>query len=167
MGNTEHAVVVRKQREFLITLREYGTIKQACEIAGITRSRYKAWRHRDPDFAEFVDEALADYGDALQEIMLERIKNPQKGIGTDSLLIFALQGAKPEVYRPQIMVEQDTAKQLMSEWFKTRKEEKKVEHAEVSEELSEPIERTLEEALDRRRRAYSSAEEEEASEEEV
>ena len=166
MASVERHEIVLKKQEFLGMLRVHGTVRKACEFSGVARSRYKTWRQRDVDFAEMVDAAFADYADMLQDIMFNRIKNPEKGIGTDSLLIFALQGAKPEVYRPQIMVEQDTAKQLMSEWFKTRKEEKKEEHAEMAEELSEPIERTLEEALNRRRTNSAPEEEETSTEEE-
>ena len=159
--------VDRKKALFLAAIREWGTVKKASEMAEVPRRTYRSWRDRDPEFAESMDDALAEYGDFLQETMFHRIRNPQKGIGTDTLLIFALQGAKPETYRPQIMVEQDTAKKLMSEWFKTRQEEKRNEHATGSEELSEPIERTLEEALQRRtdnagRKEETPEEEEEA-----
>ena len=150
---------------FIAALKEWGTVKKACEVSGILRRRYYEWRN-NPDFVEEVDHALQEYGDFLQETMFERIKNPTKGIGTDTLLIFALQGAKPETYRPQIMVEQDTAKKLMSEWFKTRQEEKRKEDAEITEELSEPIERTLEEAL-QRRQGYNSGNADSGKEEET
>ena len=157
-----------RQRVFIQALVEWGTVRKACEMTNVPRRTYYDWRN-NPDFVEKVDAAFAEYGDFLQETMFERIKNPIKGIGTDTLLIFALQGAKPETYRPQIMVEQDTARRLMSEWFKTRQEEKRQENVEEAEELSEPIERTLEEAL--RKRAGSgnadSGEEEKAQEEEA
>ena len=158
-----------RKKLFITALREWGTLAKACEMSGVPRRTMRRYREEDLEFAEAVADAVEEYGDELQQIMLDRIKNQSKGIGTDTLLIFALQGAKPETYRPQIMVEQDTARRLMSEWFKTRQEEKRQENVEEAEELSEPIERTLEEAL--RKRAGSgnadSGEEEKAQEEEA
>ena len=59
-----------------------------------------------------------------------------------------------------------TAKKLMSEWFKTRQEEKRNADVETTEELSEPIERTLEEVL-QRRQGYSSGNADSGEEEEA
>ena len=154
-----------RQKMFTKALVEWGTVRKACELTNVPRQPYYDWRN-NPDFVEMVDAAFAEYGDFLQETMFERIKNPMKGIGTDTLLIFALQGAKPETYRPQIMVEQDTAKKLMSEWFKTRQEEKRNADVETTEELSEPIERTLEEVL-QRRQGYDSGNADSGEEEEA
>ena len=154
-----------RQKMFTKALVEWGTVRKACELTNVPRQTYYDWRN-NPDFVEMVDAAFAEYGDFLQETMFERIKNPMKGIGTDTLLIFALQGAKPETYRPQIMVEQDTAKKLMSEWFKTRQEEKRNADVETTEELSEPIERTLEEVL-QRRQGYDSGNADSGEEEEA
>ena len=154
-----------RQRVFIQALVEWGTVRKACEMTNVPRRTYYDWRN-NPDFVEKVDAAFAEYGDFLQETMFERIKNPTKGIGTDTLLIFALQGEKPETYRPQIMVEQDTAKKLMSEWFKTRQEEKRNTDVETTEELSEPIERTLEEVL-QRRQGYDSGNADSGEEEEA
>ena len=156
-----------RKKLFIAALKEWGTFAKASEASGVPRRTIRRYRDEDLEFAEAVADAVEEYGDELQQIMFDRIKNPSKGIGTDTLLIFALQGAKPETYRPQIMVEQDTARRLMSEWFKTRQEEKRQDHVEESEELSEPIERTLEEALRKRAGSGSavSVEEEEAAEE--
>ena len=165
MANVTRQEQELRQKMFLHALVEWGTIRKACEMTSVPRRTYYKWRE-NPEFLEKVDAAFAEYGDFLQETMFERIKNPMKGIGTDTLLIFALQGAKPETYRPQIMVEQDTAKKLMSEWFKTRQEEKRNADVETTEELSEPIERTLEEVL-QRRQGYGSGNADSGTEEEA
>ena len=143
-----------RQKMFTKALVKWGTVRKACEMTDVPRQTYYDWRN-NPYFGEMVEAACAESVDFWHENMFERRNDPMKGIGTDTLLIFALQGAKPETYRPQIMVEQDTAKKLMSEWFKTRQEEKRNEDVKTTEELSEPIERTLEEVL-QRRQGYSS-----------
>lgn len=79
---------------FLLTLRENGNVRAACEQAGI--SRKTAYQHREAskEFMAQWDEALEDAIDTLEEEARKRATN-----NSDTLLIFLLKAHRPDKYR--------------------------------------------------------------------
>jgi hypothetical protein len=108
-----------KNREaFLESLREFAIVQKACDAANISRPAVYAWRKSDPDFAAAWDEAKRDAADTLEDEAYRRARdgvieesvdkdgNHIKRVKySDTLLIFLLKGAKPEVYKERLSSE--------------------------------------------------------------
>lgn len=140
----------KKQQAFLVAYEEWGTIRKACEIAGITRAGLWHWQ-QDPEFARQADYARQSFAESLEGLALERVRNPDKNRGSDVLLIGLLNANMPQKYRPQFAMSEDSAKELILEWRKAAKE---VNKGRVEEEkLPVTVERTLSEILERRKHA--------------
>lgn len=131
---------------FVAALKEWGTVKKACELADVTRRTYNRWLVERVGFTEKVKDALDDFADSWEDICIERVKNPTRHTGSDSLAFNMLVGLKRNKYGAHVIVENDAGKVLLDEFRKQVKREKENRNYE-SEELSEPIERTLEEVL--------------------
>jgi len=97
-------------RPFLDALARYGTVRRACQEAGINRRDYRLaiqWQH---GFSEAVEDALADYADRLDEqaldVVMPRYTDKETGeekVGTPfdkayGLLWKVMQGRMPEKY---------------------------------------------------------------------
>jgi len=89
-----------------------GTIRAAVSAAKISWPTHYNWLKSDPDYAEAVEIAKHVYADTLEEEMHRRaVKGVTKGIYyrgqmidteqeySDTLLIVALKGARPEKYK--------------------------------------------------------------------
>jgi hypothetical protein len=149
-----------RKRTFVSAIEEWGTVKKACEITKITRGTYKEWHAKDWAFAGAVSEARFSFAESLEELALDRVKNPDKNRGSDVLLIGLLNANMPQKYRPQISMNEDSARELIIEWRKASQVVKKAGPSE-EKELSAPVERTLEEILTRRGNAPEKREESE------
>jgi len=89
------------------------------------------------------------FAESLETIALDRVKNPDKGKGSDVLLITLLNSNMPWKYRPQVAMNEDYAKELIFEWRKAAKEmAKEIPKEEV---LSEDVEKTLTDILEKRK----------------
>ena len=152
---------VRAKEEFIRGYMVYGTVRNGCKAAKISRGTYYNWLESDKDFSEKVADAKQEFGEYLEGIALERVKNPDKGKGSDVLLIFLLNGTMPWKYRPQIAISEDSAKDLILEW---RKAAQDVKAEAVSEPLPAGVEQTLTELLDKRGSAPVKDEETERGE---
>jgi len=84
----------------LAALRKTGNISASCRAADISRTTFYNWRKNDEDFAAAVLVAMEDAVDVLEAEARRRAL-----VGSDTLLIFLLKGAKPEVYRERHQVE--------------------------------------------------------------
>lgn len=110
-------------KAFLSVLRDTGNVRAACQDVGIARSTVYEYRAADPGFAAAWDEALQDAADLLEQEARRRayegVEKPVFGslgqgqgsgeIGrvreySDTLMIFLLKGARPEVYRERANV---------------------------------------------------------------
>ena len=102
----------RRQDAFLAEYKLSATITHAAEIALIARQRHYKWLDKDPTYAKAFEEAKIAATDSLVAEARRRatqgVNEPvyYKGevVGTirkysDTLLIFLLKGALPEVYR--------------------------------------------------------------------
>jgi hypothetical protein len=158
-SNAERSAdVVKRKALYLKAYGEFGNVRGATEAIGISRQTYRRWVREDPDFMRDVEDAKQEFGEYLEGIALERVKNPDKGKGSDVLLIFLLNGTMPWKYRPQIAMSEDSAKELILEW---RKAAQDVKAEAVSEPLPAGVEQTLTELLDKRGSAPVKDEEEE------
>jgi hypothetical protein len=150
--NNEERKVARQKRMdiFLKAYEEWGTIKKSCDIAGITRDAYLRWRIEDLDFVRRFDSVKESFAESLETIALERVRNPDKGKGSDILLLGLLNANMPAKYRPQVAANEDSAKELIFEWRKAAKEITKDAPKKNDEDLSEDVEKTLKEILSKR-----------------
>ena len=152
---------IEDRRElFLKALGEWGTIHKACSVVDVTRGMYRRWVSEDPEFSGRVDSAKVDFGESLEDIALDRIKNPDKGKGSDILLIGLLNANLPHKYRPAAAMDHDSAKELIVEWRKAVKQVK-VDVGPSEAELPAPIERPLAEILEKRGNTAEKREEQE------
>ena len=152
---------------FLAALEEHGTIKAGCEAAGVTRGSYVYWHKDDIEFLRLVEAARQSFGESLEGIALDRIKNPDKNRGSDVLLLGLLNANLPSKFRPHVAMEQDLAKELIVEWRKASRQvrgKKRTEEGGQDGDLALPVsvEQTLVDILERRGDAAKDGEEKEA-----
>ena len=138
---------------FLKAFREIGTRSGAFRIAKISRKAYDVWISEDPDFMRLVANAQLEFGEYLEEIALERVKNPDKNRGSDVLLLGLLNANLPTKFRPQFAMSEDSAKDLIIEWRKAARDKARGEKVEEPEALPASVEKTLTELLEKRRDA--------------
>lgn len=86
----------------LVKYRECGTIRGACEAAGIGRRTWYNWLEEDKAFAAAVDEAKEDVADELEETAATRAKAKD---GSDLLLIFLLKALRPSRFRENMRID--------------------------------------------------------------
>ena len=136
----------KRQLAFLDAYGEYATIRGACSSSGISRSTYDNWHANDMEFVRSFDAAKQAFAEYLESLAFERVRNPDKGRGSDVLLIALLNSNMPWKYKPQIAGDVDSAKELIMEWRKAAKEVKKSE-AGTLVDLDADIDKTLEAIL--------------------
>jgi len=157
----------RRKKVFLAAYEEFGTIKKACELAGIVRESYSNWHREDIEFVKQLDLVRRAFAESLEELALERVRNPDKNRGSDLLLIGLLNANMPHKYRPQTAMSEDSAKELIVEWRRAAREVKKdVEIDGGVEEMpvSDVVEKTLAEILERRGNAVKEGKVEQGGE---
>ena len=165
--NAQRKEDAAKRKEiFLAAYGEWGTIRKACEIAGISRDGYGNWHKGDPEFVKKLDLMRQSFAESLEQLALERVQNPDKNRGSDVLLLGLLNANWPAKYRPQFAMNEDNAKDLILEWRKAATKDVKEEVVgEPSPAGGEPlpagVEETLTELLEKRRNAPVKDEEEE------
>ena len=140
---------VRRKEIFLAAYEEWGTIRKACEITGISRNGYGNWQKGDPEFTRRLDLMRQSFAESLEGLALDRVRNPDKNRGSDLLLIGLLNANMPQKYRPQFAMSEDSAKELITEWRKAAKEVGKDRGGEA-EKLAVTVEQTLSEILEKR-----------------
>lgn len=112
MPQATRRVQQAKKRKFLDAFAELGTITHAAAAAQVDRSTHYRWLADDPDYAQLFAEAEHRAIDAVEREILRRglegVEEPvfhggqQVGSITrysDTLLIFAAKGLRPEKYR--------------------------------------------------------------------
>ena len=152
----------KRKAHFLEVFEEWGTIRRACDVVGIPRGTYNRWHSEDPDFSRSVDLARQAFAESLEEIALDRVRNPDKGKGSDVLLLGLLNANMPQKFRPQLAMNEDSAKELIVEWRKAAKEVKRDGPAEDGTEgLPADVEKTLAEILEKRGKAPKEGKEQE------
>lgn len=106
------------EKVFLDALACTCNVSKACLVAGLSRTTVYEWRSENPDFAARWDQARRVGADVIED---EAIRRAVEGIDepiyyqgvlvdtvkrySDTLAIFLLKGAKPEVYKDRIQSE--------------------------------------------------------------
>ena len=148
---TKKTVTDSNKRVVLAALEEWGTVRKACQVAGVGRRTFHYWETDDPEFSVSVDLARRAFAESLEDLALARVQNPDKGKGSDILLIGLLNANMPHKYRPQLALNEDSAKALIVEWRKAAKEVKREQpDQEEAAVLNEDVEKTLAEILEKR-----------------
>ena len=146
---------VERKRLFLKGIANTGTIIRGCEYAGISRETARLWM-KDPDFAEQVSESRMEVGEQLEETALSLVRDPATAVRSQVLLMFLLNGNMPQKYRPDAVMQEDTAKDLMKELRETMKNAKDKDVAETKTPES-TVEEQLQEILHQRVEADGEA----------
>ena len=157
--------LVKRKGVFLAAYEEWGTTRAACRAAGISRSSYERWHQEDGEFVKELDRVKLAFAESLEELALERIRNPDKNRGSDILLIGLLNANMPSKYRPQFAMSEDSAKELIIEWRKASRDVGRVAKPTKDEngaELPTSVERTLAEILEKRANAPKERKEQES-----
>jgi hypothetical protein len=164
-NNAERKVAAAKRKEiFLAAYEEYGTIRASCRAAGVSQAAYLNWHARDDEFVKELELKKRSFAESLEELALDRVRNPDKNRGSDLLLIGLLNANMPSKYRPQFAMSEDSAKELITEWRKAARDIGRVSRPTKDEngaELPTSVERTLAEILDKRTHAPEKREEQE------
>jgi hypothetical protein len=79
---------------FLRAYAKNGNIKEALNLAGVSRRAVYKLRDIDEEFRQAIEDALEDGADELEDIARQRAK-----AGSDVLLMFLLKGLRPWKYR--------------------------------------------------------------------
>ena len=159
------AGMAKRKKVFLAAYEEWGTTRAACKAAGISRRSYTRWHQEDEEFAKEMDLVKLAFAESLEELALERVRNPDKNRGSDILLIGLLNANMPSKYRPQFAMSEDSAKELIVEWRRASRDVAKVARPTKDEngaELPTSVERTLAEILEKRSNAPKEREEQES-----
>ena len=142
---------VKRKANFITAYVEWGTVLKACELTGISRQTYQNWHSNDYAFANEMVHAKRSFGEALEGIALDRVKNPDKGKGSDILLLGMLNANMSEKYRPNLALNEDSAREVISELRKISREKRSDGTVkEGGSGLSAPMEKTLAEILEKR-----------------
>jgi hypothetical protein len=80
-----------------------GTVKSACEAAGVARRTWYDWMENDQAFAVLVEEAKEDVADLLEESA--RTRATAAVDGSDQLLMFLLKALRPGKYRDALKID--------------------------------------------------------------
>lgn len=130
------------QRKFLAGLKETGTVSNGLRKARVSRSIYNSWLANDPDFPEKVSDARMEFAEALEEVVVGIVMDPEAVKKTPVLAITLLNANLPNKYRPTGIVQEDTARDLLKEWKKAAQRAPKKESVEET-----PIDKQIESIL--------------------
>jgi hypothetical protein len=94
-----------RQEQFLAAYSELGKLNLAAEASGIPMGTVKSWQLSDTHlFKKRLQEAHAKCVEKWEQLMDERLTNPQGNRGSDVLLMFKLKAMAPEKYREEVKV---------------------------------------------------------------
>jgi hypothetical protein len=134
------------QENFLRGLRETGTIRNGLLKAGVIRWTYREWMEGDPEFPDRVLDARQEFAEALEEVVVGIVMDPEMVKKVPILAITLLNANLPNKYRPTAIVQDETARDLLREWRKAAKD-KPAEVRQAVNGLDAPVEQQLDEIL--------------------
>ena len=113
------------QQAFLSAYAYCGTQTKAAEAAGLSRDVVTLWKQDDAlGFNARFSKAVEAFADELENIAMDRIRNPEGRLGSDILLITMLNAHKPEKYRTGIVVVDEVPKAVAAKLAKMAQEDK-------------------------------------------
>lgn len=123
-GQTKYAKL--RQKDFLETYAETGSVKEALKIADIARHTFNTWKRENLyGFKVSFDDANATIKDELQDIALSRVRNQQPR-DPAALLIAMLRAFDPERYDRDNKTETDESKELMRKFTEWARENRRL-----------------------------------------
>ncbi len=93
---------IRKEKNqllFLDGLKKMGTVRNGLRTASIDRSTYKYWMSHDPDFPDRVADARQEFAEALEEVVVGIVMDPEAVKKSPVLAITLLNANMPSKYR--------------------------------------------------------------------
>ena len=146
--NNGRAEMMRQNKKVLLAaVEQYGGNTKAMKAAGISKQTYYNYIKNDPEFKENLEHAKLAFGESMLEIAIDRVRNPDKGKGSDVLLISLLNAYLSHIFKPTTVVGEDTAKELITEWRKAARSDAKKKS---EQPLSENMEDTLDDILNKK-----------------
>jgi hypothetical protein len=73
------------------------SIAAACRAGSVSRKSFYKWVNEDPDFKQAVEDAIEEGSDELEDVATKRAKRK-----SDVLLMFLLNGRRPEKYKRKV-----------------------------------------------------------------
>ncbi len=137
------------QENFLKGLKETGTISNGVRKAGVGRRTYHDWMANDPTFPDRVLDAKQEFAEALEEVIVGIVMDPETVKKVPVLAIKLLNANLPNKYRPQAIVQDEAARDLLREWRKAAREHPQ-EVGQVEKNLDTPMEQQIDEILKRK-----------------
>ena len=137
------------QENFLKGLKEKGTILNGLRRSGVKRWTYGDWMSNDPTFPERVLDARQEFAEAWEEVIVGIVMDPEAVKKVPVLAITLLNANLPNKYRPQAIVQDEAARDLLREWRKAAREHPK-EVAQVEKNLETPVDQQIDEILKRK-----------------
>jgi hypothetical protein len=132
-GGVRPEDVMDRQLAFLEAYSDFGTIKHACKKLKIGRETVYRWKKDDVNgFASHFEWAKEDFAEEIEKTVFQR------ALESDCppvIQIFVLNGLKPDKYRPQTTVTDESAKDVMKE-LKSKFRGLKFEDSPTKDELS-------------------------------
>ena len=148
MRSSSDKGIIANKEKLIQAAEEFGGAMKAVKAVGINAATYYRWMKEDPSFREEMETAQKIFGESMLELAIDRVKNPDKGKGSDVLLLGLLNAYMPEKFRPAALVANDAAKELITEWRKAAREQAKVKRENV---LTGNIEDTLDDILNKKK----------------
>ena len=140
MGLRDQKTIANK-KALIKAVEEFGGNMKALKSAGVAHRTYNRWVKEDPEFKDNLEKARVAFGESMLEIAIDRIKNPDKGKGSDVLLIAILNAYMSHVFKPTTVVGEDTAKELITEW-------RKAARSDAMNKIENPLPEKMEDTLD-------------------
>lgn len=149
--NTQEGMGLNK-KVLLQAVEEWGGNARALKASTVSQSTYYRWLREDPGFADDLEQAKVAFGESMLAVAIDRVRNPDKNRGSDVLLIALLNAYLPMIFKPQTIVGEDSARELITEWRQAARRE-----VDRQEALPEHIEETLDSILDKKRAGNGEA----------
>jgi len=137
------------QENFLRGLRETGTIRNGLLKAGVIRWTYREWMEGDPEFPDRVLDARQEFAEALEEVVVGIVMDPEMVKKVPILAITLLNANLPNKYRPTAIVQDEAARDLLREWRKAARGHPQ-EVAQVAKNFETPVDQQIDEILKRK-----------------
>ena len=141
----------RNQEKFLEGLKETGTIRNGLRKAGVIRWTYREWMEGDPEFPDRVLDARQEFAEALEEVVVGIVMDPEMVRKVPILAITLLNANLPNKYRPTAIVQDEAARDLLREWRKAARGHPQ-EVAQVAKNFETPVDQQIDEILKRKQR---------------
>ena len=140
-NNGRAEMMQQNKKVLLAAVEQYGGNTKAMKAAGISKQTYYNYIKNDPEFKENLEHAKLAFGESMLELAIDRVKNPDKGKGSDVLLISLLNAYLSHIFKPTTVVGEDTAKELITEW-------RKAARSDAKQKLEQPLSENMEDPID-------------------